>query len=74
MRQPVHGHEACQIEDGDEYSFPVIGGGSVLEKDNLVLMKGLIGDRVVTVLRGTGSTGAMVKADSVNQSQFTGRN
>ena len=74
MRQPVHGHAACLIEDGDEYSFPVIGGGSVLEKDSLPLMKGLIGDQVVTVLRDTGSTGVMVKADFVHPSQFTGRN
>ena len=74
MRQPVHGHAAFLIEDGDEYSFPVIGGGSVLEKDNLPLMKGLIGDQVVTVLRDTGSTGVMVKADLVHPSQFTGRN
>ena len=74
MRQPVHGHAACLIEDGDEYSFPVIGGGSVLEKDILSLMKGLIGDQVVTVLRDTGSTGVMVKADLVHPSQFTGRN
>ena len=74
MRQPVHGHAACLIEDGDEYSFPVIGGGSVLEKDNLPLMKGLIGDQVVTVLRDTGSTGVMVKADLFHPSQFTGRN
>ena len=72
MRQPVHGHAACLIEGGDEYSFPVIGGGSVLEKDNLPLMKGLIGDQVVTVLRDTGSTGVMVKADLVHPSQFKG--
>ena len=74
MRQPVHGHAACLIEDEDEYSFPVIGGGSVLEKDNLHLMKGFIGDQEVTVLRDTGSTGVMVKADLVHPSQFTGRN
>ena len=74
MRQPVHGHAACLIEDGDEYSFPVIGGGSVLEKDNLPLRKGLIGDQVVTVLRDTGSTGVMNKADLVHPSQFTVRN
>ena len=74
MRQPVHGHAACLIEDGDEYSFPVIGGGSVLEKHNLPLMKGLIGDQVVTVLRDTGGTGVMVNADLVHPSQFTGRN
>ena len=74
MQQPVHGHAACLIEDRDEYSFPVIGGGSVLEKDNLPLMKGLIGDQVGTVLRDTGSTGVMVKADLVHPSQFTGRN
>ena len=74
MRQPVHGHAACLIENGDEYSCPVIGGGSVLEKYNLPLMKGLIGDQVVTVLRDTGSTGVMVKADLVHPSQFTGRN
>ena len=74
MRQPVHGHAAYLIEDEDEYSFPVIGGGSVLEKDNLPLMKGFIGDQEVTVLRDTGSTGVMVKADLVHPSQFTGRN
>ena len=74
MRQPVHGHAACLIEDEDEYSFPVIRGGSVLEKDNLPLMKGLVGDQEVTVLRDTGSTGVMVKADLVHPSQFTGRN
>ena len=51
IRQPVHGHAACLIQDEDEYSFPVIGGGSVLEKDNLPLMKELIGDQEVTVLR-----------------------
>ena len=64
----------CLIEDEDEYSFPVIGGGSVLEKDNLPLMKGFIGDQEVTVLRDTGSTVVMVKADLVHPSQFTGRN
>ena len=74
MRQPVHGHAACLIEDEYEYSFPVIGGGSVLEKDNLPLMKGFIGDQEVTVLRDTGSTGVMVKADLVHPPQFTGRN
>ena len=74
MRQPVHGHAACLIEDEDEYSFPGIGGGSVLEKDNLPLMKGFIGDQEVTVLRDTASTGVMVKADLVYPSQFTGRN
>ena len=74
MRQPVHGHAACLIEDGDDYSFPVNSGGTVLEKDNLPLMKGLIGDQVVTVLRDIGSTGVMVKADLVHPSQFTGRN
>ena len=74
MRQPVHGNAACLIEDEDEYSFPVIGGGSVLEKDNLPLMKGFIGDQEVTVLRDTGSTGVMVKADLVHPSQLTGRN
>ena len=51
-----------------------VGGGSVLEKDNLPLMKGFIGDQEVTVFRDTGSTGVMVKADLVHPSQFTGRN
>ena len=37
-------------------------------------MKGLIGDKVVTVLRDTGSTGVIVKADLIHLSQFTGRN
>ena len=37
-------------------------------------MKGWIGDREVTVLRDTRSTGVMVKAELVDPSQFTGRN
>ena len=43
-------------------------------KNNLPLMKGWIGDREDTVLRDTGSTGMMVKAEPVDPSQFTGMN
>ena len=45
-----------------ECSFPVIGGGCASNRDELPFMKGWIGDREVTVLRDTGSTGVMVKA------------
>ena len=54
--------------------FPILLEGASLEKDNLPLMKGLIGDQVVTVIRDTGRTGVMVKADLIHPSQFTGRN
>ena len=45
MRQPVQGHAACLIEDNDEDSFPIIGGGCTLDRDNLPLMKGWTGAR-----------------------------
>ena len=73
-RQPVQGHAACLIENNDEGSFPIIGGGCTLGRDNLPLMKGWIGGQEITVLRDTGSTGVMIRAELVDSSQYTGRN
>ena len=75
MRHPVQGHSAFLIKDElCNHSLRTVGGGCALGKDNLPLMKGWKGDREVTVLRYTGSTGGVVKAELVNPSQFTGRN
>ena len=57
MRQPVQGHAACFMEEQDCDSFPIIGGGCSLERENLPLMKGWVGDQEITVLRDTGCTG-----------------
>ena len=74
MRQPVQGHAACLMEEQDCDSFPIIGGGCSLERENLPLMKGWMGDQEITVLRDTGCTGVMIRAELVNPSQYTGRN
>ena len=37
-------------------------------------MKGWMGDQEITVLRDTGCTGVMIRAELVNPSQYTGRN
>ena len=72
MRHPVQWHAACLVDGEDECSFPVIVGGCATNSDELPLMKGWIGDREVTVLRDTGSTGVLVKARLVVPSRFTG--
>ena len=74
VRQPVQGHAACLIEEKDVDSFPIIGGGCTLDRDNLPLMKGWMGGQDITVLRDTGSTGVMIRAELVDPSQYTGRN
>ena len=74
MRQPVQGHAACLMEEKDCDSFPIIGGGCSLERENLPLMKGWMGDQEITVLRDTGCTGVMIRAELVDPSQYTGRN
>ncbi len=69
MRYSVQGHSAFLINDElCKDSLPTVGRGCALGKDNLPLMKGWIGDREDTVLRDTGSTGVMVKAELVNPS------
>ena len=74
MRQPVQGHAACLMEEQDCDSFPIIRGGCSLERENLPLMKGWMADQEITVLRDTGCTGVMIRAELVNPSQYTGRN
>ena len=74
LRQPVQGHAACLIEENDGDSFPIIGGGCTLDRDNLPLMKWWMGGQEITVLRDTGSTGVMIRAELVDSSQYTGRN
>ena len=74
MRQPVQGHAACLMEEQDCDSFPIIGGGCSLEREDLPLMKGWMGDQEITVLRDTGCTGVMIRAELVNPSQYTGIN
>ena len=70
----MQGHAACIIEENDGDSFPIIGGGCTLDRDNLPLMKGWMGGQEITVLRDTGSTGVMIRAELVDSSQYTGRN
>ena len=74
MRPPMQGHAACLMNEIDCDSIPIIGGGCSLERENLPLMKGWMGDQEITVLRDTGCTGVMIRAELVNPSQYTGSN
>ena len=51
MRPPMQGHAACLMNENDCDSIPIIGGGCSLERENLPLMKGWMGDQEITVLR-----------------------
>ena len=42
--------------------------------DDLPFMKGWMGGQEITVLRDTGTTGVMIRAELVDASQYTGRN
>ena len=62
------------MNENDCDSIPIIGGGCSLERENLPLMKGWMDDQEITVLRDTGCTGVMIRAELVNPSQYTGSN
>ena len=58
----------------EECSIPVICGVCAINVDELPFMKGWMGGQEITVLRDTGSTGVMIRAELVDSSQYTGRN
>jgi hypothetical protein len=70
-----HGHgkggqaSACLEEQSD---LPCVGGSSVPSEINMPVVKGSVRDKLVTVLRDTGCSGAVIRKDLVREDQLTG--
>ena len=58
----------------EECSILVICGVCVINVGELPFMKGWMGGQEITVLRDTGSTGVMIRAELVDSSLYTGTN